>query len=333
MRKFGIEIECEISTAKAVTAINNAEGIVASSRRHGYHDGGYSAWKVEYDSSVRNGCEVVSPILSGDAGREEIRIACKALNDAGASVNRTCGLHVHIDAGDLDVAHLKNIVTRYARNTPAIEEFMPASRRSGSRHAEHYCNSIQNAVNTTWFRQAQTRSAVASSISRMSTVNVSAITRTGTIEFRQHSGTVNAEKIIAWVDFLQAFVEASRPVSVRSTGNRSARRGNGRRLTPKRQALVVGLAHAGSFGLTTEGCAEVSTLTEGSVIATISYLRREGYQVRKRNGRYVLIANPPPVEAPEQSTTTVSTTLAPMWKGVPVSVKNYYKERALDLAS
>jgi hypothetical protein len=43
--------------------------------------------------------------------------------------------------------------------------------------------------------------------SRYRTVNVASFGRTGTIEFRQHQGSLNGTKAVAWIEMLLALVE------------------------------------------------------------------------------------------------------------------------------
>jgi hypothetical protein len=74
-----------------------------------------AVWRVVADGSVSNGCEVVSPILSGNEGLQALQTVVRALKAAGATVNNTCGFHVHVDARDLKGAEVCNAVMRYAR--------------------------------------------------------------------------------------------------------------------------------------------------------------------------------------------------------------------------
>ena len=44
---------------------------------------------------------------------------------------------------------------------------------------------------------------------RYKTVNLACFSRYGTIEFRQHQGTHNGEKIVSWIKFVVALLDAS----------------------------------------------------------------------------------------------------------------------------
>jgi hypothetical protein len=66
------------------------------------------------------------------------------------------------------------------------------------------------------------RLAVVSNVSglghmdRYRNLNVAAYARHGTLEFRQHQGTVNATKMVAWVKFTGAIMEQAKAESAPS---------------------------------------------------------------------------------------------------------------------
>lgn len=128
-RQFGIELEISnISIRQSYEAIK-AIGVKVEieSYNHTDHE---DHWKIVRDGSVRDGHEVVSPILVGQQGLDEsIRVA-DALSAAGASANRTCGFHVHFDANSMSAAEVRTICTRYAKFEDQIYAFMPKSRRA-----------------------------------------------------------------------------------------------------------------------------------------------------------------------------------------------------------
>ena len=150
-RKFGVELEIVgISKEQAIRALA-AVDIIA-------YDAGYTHmttldWKVVDDSSVLGGFEVVSPVLEGEAGLETLRTAAHALADAGATANRSCGLHVHIDAHGMTVENIRTIVCRYASFEEEIDAFMPPSRRGNT---NGYCYSVRQVAENEAFRSART---------------------------------------------------------------------------------------------------------------------------------------------------------------------------------
>lgn len=201
-RKFGIELEivgiskdAAIKALKAVRIQVNAEAYNHTTKNY---------WKIVPDGSVANGFEVVSPILKGETGIEEAEIVARALEDAGAYANRTCGFHVHFDANDLGMEHIKKIVRRYAAHEAEIDAFMPKSRRG---NANQYCQSLNGMLGHAFDAATTTQALVSSQPSRYYKVNLKSYQRHGTIEFRQHSGTVNAMKICTWIRFLAEFID------------------------------------------------------------------------------------------------------------------------------
>lgn len=196
-RKFGIELEIvgisREAALKALKAVNikvHSEGYNHATKKH---------WKIVPDGSVVGGFEVVSPILKGEAGLDEAEIVARALEDAGANANARCGFHVHFDASGLETRQIKNIIRRYANHECEIDAFMPRSRRG---NANKYCKSL-GWISTTAFKTASTVIELADAQpDRYYKVNLKSYQRYGTIEFRQHSGTVNAAKVCNWVRFL-----------------------------------------------------------------------------------------------------------------------------------
>jgi stress-induced morphogen len=204
-RKFGAELEMiGITREQAVRALRSVNINV---RDESYNHQTRDYWKIVPDGSVSGGFEVVSPILEGETGLEQLRIVATALDDMGGNVNRSCGYHVHFDAAGMDVAHIRSIVTRYAAFEAEIDAFMPASRRGG---VNTYCKSMREFAASERFRDADTlRGLIGAQGGRYFKVNLQAHHAHGTIEFRQHSGTLNAAKAVNWVRFLDAFITES----------------------------------------------------------------------------------------------------------------------------
>lgn len=201
-RKFGIELE--IAGITKAQALNALQAVDINVQSEGYNHETRNYWKLVSDSSVSGGFEVVSPILEGEAGISEAEIVARALDDMGANVNGTCGFHVHINARDLTAEQVKAIVLRYAKHEDEIDAFMPKSRRGNQ---NYYCKSVKSYIHDNNFLNAHTINGLANAMgSRYYKVNLQAHYRQGSIEFRQHSGTINAAKIANWVRFLDGFM-------------------------------------------------------------------------------------------------------------------------------
>lgn len=84
-RKFGVEIEMFHSKSEPLAILSKTLG---------------EAFGLHHDGSVEvagHGIEAVSPIMQGEAGENGILEMFGKINKHGFSVNKTCGLHVHLD--------------------------------------------------------------------------------------------------------------------------------------------------------------------------------------------------------------------------------------------
>ena len=99
-RTFGVEIEFVGASRETVRSALTREGISASVQSYNHVTQPY--WKIVTDGSLSNydAGEAVSPVLQGEAGIEAVTRAARAMEAAGATANRQCGLHVHIDVRD-----------------------------------------------------------------------------------------------------------------------------------------------------------------------------------------------------------------------------------------
>merc|ERR1711918_34539 len=59
------------------------------------------------------GIEIISPILHGFDGLREVKTMCEALDKMGAICSVECGLHVNVDAKDIDGEHRASLVLLY----------------------------------------------------------------------------------------------------------------------------------------------------------------------------------------------------------------------------
>ena len=111
--------------------------------------------------------------------------------------------HVHIGAENISDEHFVRIIKNYKKLEKAIDSFMPESRRENN---NQYCMTLQN-IN---LDNVQTKTDAMRVLgTRYRKVNAHAFIRHQTIEFRQHSGTVDYDKISNWVRFLAKLVEYS----------------------------------------------------------------------------------------------------------------------------
>ena len=189
-------------------------------------------WKgsVVPDGSLPNGgFEINTAPAGGDKFVEQITAICGALEKAGASVDRCCGCHVHIDARDMDFYAVRRLITIYASMEPALFAMVPETRRrnafcspcgeefvsvvkTGRISAAEVRNRIHQAIyrTTDEGRLAEAKRSKCGA-ERYKALNLHSWCFRGSVECRLLDGTVDADDIINWgalwariLDFAQA---------------------------------------------------------------------------------------------------------------------------------
>lgn len=184
----------------------------------GYHKQRRTYWKIVNDSTVCatgsafSGCnELVSPPLKGEEGINQVKKVCELLKEMNIKVNLTCGLHVHHELpehGTLTAKIARNAICLYDKYQSKFNAMLPRSRRN-CRYARSFeCNEIQS-LHSTSMRLWQSNN------DRYKVVNIHAYWRHGTLEFRQHSGTVDGDKILHWVSLTQKIMNKARSLASR----------------------------------------------------------------------------------------------------------------------
>jgi len=205
-RRFGVEIEFLIRERDLPRVKEELEARGLRAEYESYNHVTKTHWKITTDSSVQKagwlGRELVSPILAGKSGKEKVRLACEALRAAGAIVNRTCGLHVHHNAKNLRSKQLRHLVAMAVRYQGAFNAMVAPSRRRNQ-----YCEPLTEDVLRAVDRFGV--GAAAEMLSRYMALNLHAYVAHGTVEFRQHQGTLNGEKVVAWIEVGQALIRAA----------------------------------------------------------------------------------------------------------------------------
>lgn len=201
---FGVEIECLVPRqAMQDAAIRNNMPF----RYEGYnHTDNNHYYKFVSDSSIRgeNPIECVSPVLTSKDGFKSLENCCNSLNEAGAQVNVSTGLHVHIGAQNLSDDAYINVFINYQLMQDVIDKFMAKSRRENN---SRWCQSLDNFN----FEDCSTIADVYRKMhDRYFKVNPESYLRHKTIEFRQHQGTTDFKKISNWVRFCAKLVGWSR---------------------------------------------------------------------------------------------------------------------------
>jgi hypothetical protein len=223
---FGVEMEYESSAehsdqyvvarciSDALVQVNAEYGTryYAKVESYNHNDSDPNKVKITTDATVHGG-EIVSPKLSGTLGFKVLKAICdgctaanvdvmlRRRNYAGevTTVTSAAGLHVHVNGRMLTRRQLARLAHIYTDATPVIRSIMPQRRQN-----EYYCQDLCDEE-----LERIDRGDI-NYIDRYRTVNVRNYVDTnatehrprGTVEFRQHNGTIEYQAIANWVRLL-----------------------------------------------------------------------------------------------------------------------------------
>jgi hypothetical protein len=217
---FGIEIETVgLSKERVARAMQTVVGGTARvSGRGGWEvlDARGRIWHAAPDGSLTGyeNAEIVSPILSYP-DIEDLQQVVRAVRAAGAKVDASCGIHIHVDGRRFreNPKHVGNLVKLVAKQEKLIEHAL----QIGASRAR-YCQPIDEAFLTKllatrpqtlaqlselWYGGASRARAHYDS-SRYRGVNLHSLFFRGTIEFRWFDSTLHAGEVKAYVQFILA---------------------------------------------------------------------------------------------------------------------------------
>lgn len=190
--RCGIEIEFVTDGAPLVDIMNNLTENGIEVRQESYNHETRSWWKMTTDSSC--GMELVSPILSEQTYRST-RAAMSSIVNGGGLVNRQCGFHVHIEPPvPTDFDEALAVVDLYN----AVFDDILRPMLSASRLDNQYCR-----------RWDSDDYHDDDEDSRYVAVNLTSLSRYGTIEFRQHQGTLNSTKALTWMQMMDTLTSVA----------------------------------------------------------------------------------------------------------------------------
>ena len=205
-RKFGIEIEALLEDADSSHL----------------PESDLESWKKQLDGSLgEGGREYASPILQGDQGFESIERFTEKLRRWGYFIRKECGLHVHIDGRDLDFEDIRKLLKLTLNFEAVIYAMLPESRFTGSYSVplgkfphSRIRKSVKNEedLKALWYGKERNRVNLKSKFhsSRYYGVNIHSWFFRRSVEFRYHSGTLNPEKILTFIQICQAIVDKAK---------------------------------------------------------------------------------------------------------------------------
>lgn len=241
-RTYGAELECyglyESELKEVIESVLDEEGLPLTygghfgykqgARRYGIrsHARGLNrVWLSENDGSL-SGCnpspmgkghEVISPVLVGEKGLRTLGRVMTALTNAGAKVNVKCGTHItlgvencsarfrRMGAGAKAQCYMR-IVEAWDYFEHALFQLVAPSRRTGHSRSNGYGgarNYLRHGQTFGNLTKNQSQEAIRNGVGRCS-VNIQA--DKGLIEFRNHNGTLNRNKIYSWALLLDKLV-------------------------------------------------------------------------------------------------------------------------------
>ncbi len=127
---------------------------------------------------------------------EVVTKVCKVLAKHNAYVNSTCGLHVHVDARRRDQ---HKMFANLVKAQKLLFSMVPQSRKENG-----YCDVNDSGLSMDSYE------------GRYWGINPASYEEHKTIEVRLHSGTVNAKKIINWINLLQKIAYARKMIQIDS---------------------------------------------------------------------------------------------------------------------
>lgn len=219
-RLFGVEIECIPHNVGYGNGLTSEVCIVANAMGPSLGIG-----------SDAGGVELKTPKLSMVKGENYITKLCELLDNKRFSVTENCGLHVHLDGGTqfmetntntytVKTVALRKLMAFYIAYEDVIQSFLPNSRRN-----KQWCNPIKRQfslekvleslpqidLEKLWYKNMSTPQI---NITKMSKgggqrpgINFSPLFGMNHLEIRYHSGTINARKILEWVNLHQTIMD------------------------------------------------------------------------------------------------------------------------------
>ena len=248
-QNFGVEIELTgITREQAANVIATYFGTQAHYlgtyyKTYGATDRKGRTWKAMSDGSILTerksashgrvsagtafSCEVVTPVLQYE-DMDDLQNIIRALREAGAIANSSCGIHVHVDASNHNRQSLKNLIgIMYSK-----EDILFKALQVSESRAERWCKKVREPM----LRQARTLSSDETTDltqleqvwyegnventdhynwTRYYALNLHSVFYRGTVEWRCFNSTLHAGKVAAYVNLCLAI--SAQAIAQRST--------------------------------------------------------------------------------------------------------------------
>ena len=246
---FGVEVEMTgITREQAAWALANYFGTTPRSAGDYYDkwkvkDPAGKDWTLMSDGSIYTemksetgyervyddgySVEMVTPKLTY-AELPKLQECVRQVRHAGAKVNNTCGIHVHVDAANHNRQSLKNLLSiMYSK-----EDILFKALQVNPNRVIHYCQKVREpmlekarklsadetknltALESIWY-EGNVQSREHYNWTRYYALNLHSVFYRGTVEWRCFNSTLHAGKVAAYVNLCLAM--SAQAISQRST--------------------------------------------------------------------------------------------------------------------
>jgi hypothetical protein len=242
---FGIEIECAIPSE-----VVNTIGLRLGAPHVGIQVPTLpNGWTAQRDGSLRGfgadmvAVEIVSPVLRGIEGINEVRQVVAALNTWGAAINSSTGLHVHVGV-QKDAEKIQKLVRLTAQHEKAIF----ATTGSKLRERNQFCAPIVAALEP--LKKMTDIREINNTGGRYKLLNLTNLVSCGksTAEFRAFGGTLNITKILGYIQVCVGLVEKAWTTKNTPAYQRTEQPATGV-ASVNRMVSVLGWTRNGGFGV------------------------------------------------------------------------------------
>ena len=152
-----------------------------------------------------DGIEIATqPLLINNYLPNKLNNVCKKITDGGYTANsKTCGLHIHFNSNTLENKDLRKIWKIYYQFQNYLFSMIPNSRRNN-----RYCAKLKKPpasctfLDSSWYGGYSSMSYRKNDkydSSRYKFVNLHSHYYRGTVEIRNHPGTLNVDKVMNWI--------------------------------------------------------------------------------------------------------------------------------------
>lgn len=144
--------------------------------------------------------EINTAPARGDLFVKQINEICDILKAGKGSANKSCGLHVHIDARDFEPMDLMKTAILWEKIEPAMFKKVASHRRTNdfcapwNKKLMRYVNVKKDGPLKSFIKMYDN----SKDNDKYCSLNFSSIDEYGTLENRMSEGTVDAKKIIKW---------------------------------------------------------------------------------------------------------------------------------------